>query len=105
MDCCALSSVVEHYLHTVESAERNAPVIDAVSRVFSPRANILSNKVSNTRRFRRVERGIQRHVRTGELWFVGRHGGKVIWQRLGTLDLRVARSTVAMLGSNSNGYM
>ena len=97
--------MVEHYLHTVEGAERNAPVIDVVSCVSSPRANILSNKVSNTRRFRRVERGIQRHVRSGELWFVGRQGGKVIWKRLGTLDLRVARSTVVMLGGYSNGNM
>ena len=69
------------------------------------RANILSNKVSNTRRFRRVERGIQRNVRTGVLWFVGRQGGKVIWKRLGTPDLRVARSTVAKSGSYNNGNM
>ena len=57
----------------------------------------------NTPRFLRVERGLQRHVRTGELWFVGRRGGKVVWQRLGTPNLRVARATVAMIESNING--
>jgi hypothetical protein len=100
---CALSSVVEHYLHTTPLATRNAPQIDEVSRVFHPTANILSNKVSNTPRFQRVERGLQRHVRTGELWFVGRRCGKVVWQRLGTPVLRVARATVAMIESNLNG--
>jgi integrase len=59
--------------------------------------------VSNSGRFRRVERGLQRHVRTGELWFVGRLGGKVVWRRLRTPDLHVARTTVAMLDSTTNG--
>ena len=95
--------MVEHYLHTTPLATRNAPQIDEVSRVFHPTANILSNKVSNTPRFQRVERGLQRHVRTGELWFVGRRCGKVVWQRLGTPVLRVARATVAMIESNLNG--
>ena len=95
--------MVEHYLHTTPLATRNAPQIDEVSPVFDPAANILSNKMSNTPRFQRVERGLQRHVRTGELWFVGRRGGKVVWLRLGTPVLRVARSTVAMIESNING--
>jgi site-specific recombinase XerD len=59
--------------------------------------------VPNTGRFRRVERGLHRHVRSGELWFVGRQGGKVVWRRLRTHELRVARATVAMLDSNPNG--
>jgi len=54
-------------------------------------------------RFRRVERCLHRHVRSGELWFVGRQGGKVIWRRLRTHDLHVARTTVAMLESKPNG--
>jgi len=66
-------------------------------------SNILSNKVSNTRRFQRVDRGIQRHVRSGELWFVGRQGGRVLWRRLRTQNLRVARAKAAMISSNSNG--
>ena len=57
----------------------------------------------NTGRFRRVERCIHRHVRSGELWFVGRQGAKVIWRRLRTPDLHVARATVAMLDSKANG--
>ena len=95
--------MVEHYLHTPPLPTRNAPQIDGVSCFLPPRANILSNKVSNTRRFQRVERGIQRHVRTGELWFVGRHYGRVIWQRLGTQNLRAARAAIAMMDSNING--
>jgi hypothetical protein len=59
--------------------------------------------VPNTGRFRRVDRCIQRHVRSGELWFVGQQRGKVTWRRLRTHDLKVARSTVAMLDSNTNG--
>jgi len=100
---CAVSSVVEHYLDTAPRAKRNAPVIDGVSRVFPPSANISSNKVPNTPRFLRVERGIQRHLRTGELWFVGRRGAKVVWHRLGTPHLRIARATVAMIEANING--
>jgi hypothetical protein len=50
-----------------------------------------------------VDRGIQRHVRTGELWFVGRRGGRVIWQRLQTQDLSAARVTVAMIEAQPNG--
>ena len=100
---CAVSSVVEHYLDTVICPERNAPQIDAFSRGLPLPANIPPNKVSNTRRFQRVERALHRHVRSGELWFVGRRGGKVIWQRLRTGDLNVARATVAMMESKPNG--
>jgi len=50
-----------------------------------------------------VERTLQRNVRTGELWFVGRRDGKVVWQRLRTPDLLVARATVAMMESQTNG--
>ena len=95
--------MVEHYLDTAPLKKSNAPQIDGVFRFFPPHANILSNKVPNTPRFRRVERGLQRHVRTGELWFVGRHYGKVIWQRLGTQNLRAARAAIAMMDSNING--
>ena len=59
--------------------------------------------MSNTGRFRRVERCLHRHVRSGELWFVGRQGGKVIWRRLRTHDLHVARAKAAMIDSNTNG--
>ena len=100
---CALSSVEEHFLHTQGSPERSAPEIDAFSEVSTPFPSIPPNKVSNTGRFRRVERCIHRHVRSGELWFVGRRDGRVKWQRLRTYDLNVARTTVAMLGSNTNG--
>jgi integrase len=65
--------------------------------------NIPPNKVSNTGRFRRVERCLHRHVRSGELWFVGRQGGKVIWRRLRTHDLPVARAKAAMIDSSTNG--
>ena len=57
----------------------------------------------NTGRFRRVERCLHRHVRSGELWFVGRQGGKVIWRRLRTHDLHVARAKAAMIDPNTNG--
>ena len=57
----------------------------------------------NTGRFRRVERCLHRHVRAGELGFVGRQGGKVIWRRLRTHDLHVARAKAAMIDSNTNG--
>jgi len=100
---CAVSSVVEHYLDTAPLAQRNALQIDDISRNSTARTNILSNKVSNTSRFRRVDRCIQRLVRTGELWFVGRRGSKVVWQRLRTQNLRVARATVAMIESQING--
>jgi len=59
--------------------------------------------VSNTARFQRVDRRIHRHIRSGELWFVGRRAGRVIWQRLRTPDLLVARATVAMMDSQTNG--
>jgi len=51
--------------------------------------------MSNFPRFGHVERAVRRHLRTGELWFVGRRGAKVLWQRLRTPDLRVARISVA----------
>ncbi len=95
--------MVEHYLDTVPSSERNALEFGAFSHGFPLRSNKPSNKVPNTPRFRRVERALHRHVRTGELWFVGRHSGKVVWQRLRTHDLHVARATVAMLESKPNG--
>src|SRR6266852_3999990 len=88
---CAVSSVVEHFLDTQGNTERSAPVIDAVSHIHPLQSDILPNKVSNSGRFRRVERGLHRHIRSGELWFVGRLGGKVIWRRLRTPDLHVAR--------------
>ena len=100
---CAVSSVVEHYLDTVSCPERNAPRIGAFSRDFPPRSNKPPNKVPNTPRFQRVERALHRHVRSGELWFVGRRGGRVIWLRLRTPDLLVARATVAMMESQTNG--
>jgi integrase len=50
-----------------------------------------------------VERRIQRQISTGELWFAGRRGEKVVWRRLRTHDLRVARATVAMFESTQNG--
>jgi site-specific recombinase XerD len=100
---CALSSVVEHYLHTTPMAARNAPEFGAFSHGYPSSSNKPSNKVPNTRRFRRVERALHRHVRTGELWFVGRRGGKVVWHRLRTCDLHFARATVAMLESKPNG--
>ena len=102
---CAVSSVVEHFLDTQGNSERSAPVIDAFSRVSTLQSNIPPNKVPNTGRFRRVERCLHRHVRSGELWFVGRQGGKVIWRRLRTHDLHVARVTVAMLEEKPNGNM
>ena len=95
--------MVEHFLDTQGNSERSAPVIDAFSRVSTLQSNIPPNKVPNTGRFRRVERCLHRHVRSGELWFVGRQGGKVIWRRLRTHDLHVARTTVAMLETNTNG--
>ena len=100
---CAVSSVVEHYLDTALLKTRNAPSLNAFSHGHPSRANISSNKVPNTSRFRRVERGLQRHLRTGELWFVGRRCGRVVWQRLGTQQLRCARALMAMLDSNPNG--
>ncbi len=100
---CAVSSVVEHYLDTVSAPERNAPQIDAFTRVSPLPVNIPPNKLPNTPRFRRVERALHRHVRSGELWFVGRRGGRVVWQRLRTGDLNVARATVAMMESKPNG--
>ena len=100
---CAVSSVVEHYLDTVNAPERNAPQIDAFSRGFPLPANTPPNKVPNTRRFQRVARYLQRHILTGELWFVARRGSKVVWQRLRTPDLQVARATVAMIEAQPNG--
>ena len=98
----ALSSVEELFLHTGKGvAQRSAPEIGAFSRVSTPFPSIPPNKVSNTGRFRRVERCIHRHVRSGEFWFVGRRDGRVKWQRLLTYDLNVARTTVAMLGCNA----
>ncbi len=67
------------------------------------RAAAQFNKVPNSGRFRRVDRCLHRHVRSGELWFVGRQGGKAIWRRLRTHDLLVARATVAMFDANTNG--
>jgi hypothetical protein len=99
----AVSSVVEHFLDTQGNSERSAPVIDAFSRIHPVRSDILPNKMSNSGRFRRIERGLHRHVRNGELWFVGRQGGKVVWRRLRTHDLQVARATVAMFESTTNG--
>ena len=97
--------VGEHVVDTQGEAERSAPIIDAFSRVSTLQANIPPNKVSTTGRFRRVDRCIRRHVRSGELWFVGRQGGKVRWRRLRTYDLHVARTTVAMLDAKPNGNM
>ena len=99
----AVSSVVEHYLDTEECTESNVPKIEALSSGFSRPSNISPNKVPNTPRFRRVERSIHRHVRSGELWFVGRRGGRVIWERLRTQNLWAARAKVVMQGSNTNG--
>jgi len=98
-----LGQLVEHYLDTTADSNRSAPEIGAFSRVSTFQSNVSSNKVPNAGRFRRVERCIHRHVRSGELWFVGRQAGRVIWRRLLTPDLRVARATLAMLGSNTNG--
>jgi len=99
----AVSSVVEHILHTDYGSRRNAPINDAFSRIHPPLSNTPPNKVPNTGRFRRVDRCIHRHVHSGELWFVGRRGGKVVWQRLRTPELAVARAKVAMMDSNING--
>ena len=95
--------MVEHFLDTKGISERSAPVFGAFSRVSTLRPNIPPNKVPNTGRFRRVERCLQRHVRSGELWFVGRQGGKVLWRRLRTHDLHVARAKAAMIDSSTNG--
>jgi integrase len=100
---CAVSSVVEHFLDTQESSERSAPIIGAFSTVSNLQAEVPPNKVSNNGRFCRVETCIHRHIRSGELWFVGRQSGKVVWQRLRTHDLNAARASVAMLSSKTNG--
>jgi len=97
--------VVEHFLDTECRSQRSAPVIGGFSRGSTLQSNIPPNKVPNTGRFRRVERCLHRHVRSGELWFVGRQGGKVIWRRLRTHDLHVARVTVAMREEKPNGNM
>src|SRR4051812_45259882 len=55
-------------------------------------------------RFWRVERCLQRHIRSGELWFVGRQGGRVVSRRLRTADLQTARAAIAMFNSNTNGH-
>ena len=93
----------EHFLHTEANSISSAPDFSAFSRVSTLRPNIPPNKVPNTGRFRRVERCLHRHVRSGELWFVGRQGGRVIWRRLRTHDLHVARAKAAMIDSSTNG--
>src|SRR5690242_20171542 len=100
---CAVSSVVEHFLDTEENTSRSAPEIDAISRVFANSSNVSPNKVPNGGRFVRVDRCLHRQLRTGELWFVGRHLGKVLWKRLRTPDLRLGRLAAAMIGSNLTG--
>ena len=95
--------MVEHFLDTQGSSERSAPVIGAFSRGSTHESNISPNKVPNTGRFRRIARCLHSHIRSGELWFVGRLGGKVIWRRLRTHDLHVARAKAAMIDSNTNG--
>ena len=55
--------MVEHFLDTQGNSERSAPVIDAFSRIHPLRSDTVPNKVSNTGRFRRVEKCIHRHIR------------------------------------------
>ena len=93
----------EHFLHTEANPERSAPQIDTFLRVPTPLFQTPPNKVSNSGRFRRVDRCIHRHIRSGELWFVGRQLGKVVWRRLRTPDLRLGRLAAAMIGSDQDG--
>jgi hypothetical protein len=95
--------VVEHYLHTADDSKRNAPEIDVFSQNLTTPSTNSPNKAPNIPRFRRVERWLHRHIRSGELWFVGRRGGRVVWRRLRTPDLHSARATVAMFNSCTNG--
>ena len=95
--------MVEHFLDTEGNTSGSALGIDGFSQVGEESSDVLSNRTSNTGRFVRVERYLRRNVRNGELWFVGRDRGRVVWKRLRTPDVRTARVTVAMIRSQLSG--
>ena len=101
----AVSSVVEHFLDT-EGVRGSNPlsrtIPDNLSKislipafhggVFEGFSGARPNSSPNTSRYTRVEKGLFRYRKTGQIWSVQRRGRKVRWTNLKTTGLEMARA-------------
>jgi integrase len=101
----AVSSVVEHFLDT-EGVRGSNPlsrtILENPSKIrlirafhgggFEGFSGARPNSSPNTSRYTRVEKGLFRYRKTGQIWSVQRQGCKVRWTNLKTTELEMARA-------------